>query len=164
MNTSAPATQPVGVAIKKPLRPAFFNTNNLPWLPWVMDGTHFKLLNIDQKTGGFTLLLKVDPDNDAPIHGHLGAVEAFVIDGEFGYDNDRGGVGSYVFEAAGSIHQPTSPGGSTMFAVIHGPLTGYADDGSVAAIIDGETMLTMAREGGAADHLSHIQIASASPS
>ena len=143
--------------VRKPNRPAFFDTNSLPWTPWVMDGTHFKLLNVDFKTGGFSMLLKVDPDNAAPAHGHLGAVEAFIIEGGFSYDEDGGGVGSYVYEAAGSIHQPSSPGGSVMFAVVHGPLVGYAEDGSIEGFVDGEAMLNLARENNAADHLAHVE-------
>lgn len=146
-------TQPL---VRKPARPAFFDTHTLPWTPWVMDGTHFKLLNVDFKTGGFSMLLKVDPDNDAPVHGHLGAVEAFVIEGGFGYEEDAGGPGSYVYESAGSIHQPTSPTGAVMFAIVHGPLVGYSEEGSVEGFVDAETMLAMARENKAADHLSHV--------
>ncbi len=140
----------------KPTMPAFFDPSTLPWAPWAIEGTHFKLLNVDQKTGGFTMLLKVDPDNKAPVHGHPGAVEVYVIEGEFGYDDDRGSAGAYGYEAAGSMHEPTSPGGTTMFAVAHGPIVGYEDDGSIAGIIDGQSMLALAREHGVADHLSHL--------
>ena len=139
-----------------PSRPAFFDATKLPWSDWVIDGTHFKLLNIDKKTGGFTMLLKVDAGNDSPVHGHIGAVEAYVYEGEFGYDEDRGGVGSYVYEEAGAIHMPDSPFGTTMFAVVHGPLVGYNDDGSVAAIVDGKFMYELAAQNGAAAHLGHL--------
>lgn len=139
-----------------PPRPTFFDPTNLPWTPWVMEGTHFKLLNIDTKTGGFTMLLKVDADCEAPVHAHLGAVEAYVLEGEFGYDEDRGGVGSYTYEQGGSRHQPTSPGGTMMFAVVHAPLMGYNEDGSIAAVVDGVMMMEMAKANGTADHLSHI--------
>ncbi len=105
------------------------------------------------------MLLKVDAGNDAPVHGHLGAVEAYVVDGEFGYGDDRGGAGSYVYEAAGSIHQPTSPNGSIMFAIVHGSIVGYNDEGGVDGIVDGESMLKLARQHNVADHLSHIEIA-----
>ncbi|RMF10121.1 MAG: hypothetical protein D6763_06365 [Alphaproteobacteria bacterium] len=143
----------VAVQVTKPDHPAFFDPTELPWSPWVLEGTWFKLLRVDRKTGGFSMLLKVEPGNEAPIHGHLGAVEAYVIDGEFGYDDDRGGAGSYVYEEAGSIHMPTSPDGVVMFAVAHGPLVGYNDDGSVAAIVDGKLMYQLARENDAADHI-----------
>lgn len=146
----------IALKVITPPRPTFFDPKNLPWTQWVMEGTYFKLLNIDTKTGGFTMLLKVDPDNDAPIHHHIGAVEAYVLEGEFGYEDDRGGVGTYTYEEAGSRHQPTSPGGTVMFAVVHAPLMGYNEDGSIAAVVDGVMMMGMAKENGAADHLSHI--------
>lgn len=137
----------------KPKKPVFFDTNSLEWLPWVIEGTWFKLLNVDMKTGGYTMLLKVDPDNDAPVHGHLGAVEGIILEGEFGYDDDRGAGMAYVWESAGAVHQPDSPGGFTMFAVLHSPLIGYNDDGSIAAAVDGKMMYMMAKQGGGADHL-----------
>jgi len=159
MSASLQKSEKTGGMVKKPLRPAFFDSNSLPWKPWVMAGTHFKLLNVDVKTGGFTMLLKVDPDNEAPVHGHLGAVEAYVLEGGFGYEDDRGGVGSYVYEAAGSVHRPTSPEGTIMFAIIHAPIVGYNDDGSIAAAVDAGAMLELAREHGVADHLAHITLA-----
>lgn len=159
MNRPLQSSSTLEQMITRPLRPAFFDTGTLPWAPWVMEGTHFKLLNVDLKTGGFSMLLKVDPDNEAPVHGHLGAVEAFVLEGEFGYEEDRGGPGSYVYEAAGSIHRPTSPQGTIMFAIVHGPILGYEDDGSPAAAVDAGFMLRLAREHGVADHLSHVEIA-----
>lgn len=137
----------------KPNHPVFFDPKTIPWLPWVMEGTHYKLLNVDKKSGGFTMLLKVDPSNSAPVHGHLGAVEAYVIEGEFGYDDDRGGVGTYIYEPAGAIHEPTAPEGVIMFAIAHGPLVGYNDDGTIAGVVDGRTMLEMATAGGAAGHI-----------
>ncbi len=143
---------------RNPTRPVFLDPTTLPWTPWVMDGTHFKLMNVDLKSGGFTLLLKVDAGNQAPVHRHLGAVEAYVLEGGFGYDGDKGEAGCYLYEAAGSIHQPTSPQGSVMFAVIYGPLVGYGVDGSIEGVVDAELMLNLARENNAADHLRHVVI------
>lgn len=138
------------------VRPAFFDPKNLPWTPWVIEGTHFKLLNIDKKTGGFTMMLRVDPGNDAPVHGHLGAVEGYVIDGEFGYEKDRGGVGSYFYEEAATRHQPDSPRGAVMFAIAYGPLVGYDEAGNVAGVVDARMMYEMAAAAGAAKHLDHL--------
>jgi len=149
----------VGHTTLKPLlqvRPAFFNAADLPWTPWVIEGTHFKLLNIDKKTGGYTILLKVDAGNDAPVHGHLGAVEGYVIEGEFGYDDDRGAAGSYFYEEALTRHQPDSPGGTVMFAIAYAPIVGYDEEGNVAGVVDARVMYEMAAAAGAADHLAHL--------
>ncbi|MBA4306861.1 MAG: hypothetical protein C0429_09010 [Sphingopyxis sp.] len=136
-----------------PARPVFTDTGKIPWTPWVIDGTFFKLLRVNDLTGGFSMLLKVDPDNESPVHGHLGAVEAFVIEGEFGYDDDRGAIGAYAYEPAGARHEPTSPGGTVMFAVVHGPLIGYDEAGNVAGVIDGAAMWELAKAGHAHMHL-----------
>ena len=132
----------------------FFDPGTLPWTDWVMPKTWFKLLNINELTGGFTMLLKVEAPYQAPIHRHIGAIEGYMIEGEFGYGaDDRGGSGSYVFEEGGAIHEPTTYQGFTMFAVAHGPVMGYNDDGSIGGIIDGEAMYAMAAANGAAGHI-----------
>lgn len=136
------------------VRPAFFDPSTLDWSPWVMDGTAFKLLNINPQTGGFTMLLKVDADNLAPIHGHLGTVEGLIYKGGFGYGPDRGRELHYVLEEGGISHTPdTDEDGMEMFAVVYAPLVGYDDKGGIAGIIDAKMMYGMAVENGMADHL-----------
>ncbi len=133
---------------------AFFDASKLPWADWVMPGTWFKLLNVNPITGGFTMLLKVEASNEAPVHGHLGAVEGIILEGGFSYDEDHGYTGNYVYEGAGIRHEPnTHAGGLVMFAVVHGPLCGYNGDGSVAGIVDARKMYDMAVAAGAADHI-----------
>jgi 2,4'-dihydroxyacetophenone dioxygenase len=136
------------------IRSAFFDPNTLPWADWVMPGTWFKLLGINPMTGGFSIILKVAPDNHAPVHGHLGAVEGIILEGGFSYGEDHGYAGNYVFEGAGIRHEPnTHPGGLVMFAVIHSPLCGYNADGTVAGIVDARLMYEMAAAAGAAGHI-----------
>lgn len=133
---------------------AFFDTDRLPWTDWVMPGTWFKLLNVNPMSGGFTILLKVSPHNVAPIHGHFGAVEGIILEGGFSYDDDHGRVGNYVYEGAGIRHVPDTGGaGLIMFAVVHGPLGGFNEDGSVAGVVDARLMYDMAKANNAADHV-----------
>lgn len=139
-------------------RRAFFDPSDLPWTEWAMPGTYFKLLNLNDIQGSFSMLLKVDPGLDTPIHKHTAGVEAFVLEGEFGYGTDRGGVGSYIFEAAGSIHAPDSPGGTLMFAVVYGPILGYNEDGSIAGVIDNDLMYELACANGAAEHITRTPL------
>ena len=47
----------------------------------------------------------------------------------------------------------THSDGMVMFAVAHGPLAGYHDDGHVAATADARVMYDMAGAVGAADHI-----------
>jgi len=136
--------------------PVFIDPDTIPWTPWVIEGTSFKLMHLKEDTGGFTMFLKVEAGNDAPIHGHIGSSEVYIMEGEFGYDDDRGAKGHYGYEPAGASHMPTSPGGTIMFAIIHGPLFGYNPDGSIGGIVDGQAMYAMAKENNAHKHL-HLE-------
>lgn len=135
-------------------KPAFYNPSQLPWAPWVMPGTFFKLMNVNPVTGGFSMFLQVEASNEAPVHGHLGAVEGVILTGGFGYGEDRGRAGDFVYENGGIRHEPTTDkDGMTMFAVVHAPLCGYNEDGSVAGIIDGRFMYELAVQHGVAGHI-----------
>lgn len=131
--------------------PKFEKLDNLPWKPWVMDGVEYKLLSINGRTGGFTCLLQVAPNTKAPVHHHLGAIELIVLEGDIYYDRSNiGYTGDYMYEPAGDIHQPKTDSGCILFCVFEGPIAGIADDGSVAGIVDGKSMLDLATSHGVA--------------
>ena len=151
---AAPAAGPQPVRDLKPDCWQFIDPATIPWSPWGMPGTWFKLLNINEGSGSYTFILKVDPGVTAPIHKHLGGAEGFILDGELGYGpDDRGSKGWYAREVGGAIHTPDSPDGLLLFAIAHGPIAGYAPDGSVAGIIDVDWMVDMAEAHGAAGHI-----------
>jgi 2,4'-dihydroxyacetophenone dioxygenase len=133
----------------------FLPTDALPWTPWAMPGTFFKLLNISEETGRFTFLLKVEP-GAAPVHKHLGLAEGYILEGEFGYGEDRGAAGCYTRELAGATHIPDTRSGMTMLAISHGPIAGYNQDGSIAGLIDVDWMYDMAAANGAAGHIKRM--------
>lgn len=54
----------------------------LPWAPFPdAPGVRFKLLDTDPKVGGFSVLLRVEPDADLVLYRHHGGSEWFVVDG-----------------------------------------------------------------------------------
>jgi 2,4'-dihydroxyacetophenone dioxygenase len=137
-----------------PARRAFLDTTAIPWSDWIMEGTEFKLLNVNLETGGWSMLLRVRANQKADLHHHVGAIEGIILEGEFGYgEHDRGSVGAYVYEPAEAVHEPTTTAGFTMFAHFHGPVAGYHPDGSLAALADQDAMLELARANGALAHL-----------
>jgi len=141
------------VSAVKPEHPVFIDPATIPWTPWVIEGTFFKLMHVQEESGGFTMFLKVEAGNEAPVHNHVGAIEVYVMEGAFSYEDDRGEAGYYGYEAAGAVHMPESPGGTIMFAVAHGPLSGFNPDGSVAGIVDGRALYEMAKANNAHKHL-----------
>lgn len=134
--------------------PRFQKLDPIPWKPWVMDGVSYKLLSVNNRSGGFTCLLKVHADVQAPIHHHLGAIEVLVMEGDICYEeSDIGRPGDYMFEPAGDIHQPRTFRGCVLFCVFDGPIAGLAGDGSIAGIVDYKVMLEMAERDGVAGHV-----------
>jgi 2,4'-dihydroxyacetophenone dioxygenase len=111
----------------------------LPWIPWAMEGAQFKLLSADPDSGRFSLLIRLEKECAAPMHRHIGAVEGLILDGGFHYADEphkKFSKGTYLLERDGAIHQPVSPDGAVMFAVFHGPVEGLAPDGSITGRVD----------------------------
>ncbi len=131
--------------------PIFQHVEELPWNPWVMPGVSYKLLSVNNRTGGFTCLLKVEPGTVAPIHQHLGAIELLVLSGDIYYDPAaKGAAGDYMYEPAGDVHAPASDAGCVLFCVFEGPIAGLDDHGNVALIVTNKLMAAMAGEHGVA--------------
>ena len=142
------------VSMRYPDGSLIVRTKEVPWTPWGMPGTHFKLLHCDDNSGLLVILLKVDPDNLSGVHKHFGAAHAYILDGGFGYEHGEVFEGDYLLEAGGISHQPfTGPRGVTMLGFIFGPLGGLAEDGSLAGVLDIDWHFQAAKANGAADHI-----------
>ena len=128
----------------------------IPWSPFPLKGTFFKLFHLDDDQGKATFLLKIPAGSVAEIHKHLAAVEAYVVQGGFSYPGE-GSVraGDYVYEPGGTIHEPASEGGDDLilFVVAQGPVQGVNPDGTLGGLIDNDLMYEFATNGGAAGHV-----------
>lgn len=145
------------VKARKPSKKVFLDTTQLPWTPGPLEGTWFKLLNLDKQTGGSTMIFRVEPgERRAALHKHIGSVEGYMLEGEFGYVEDRGGKDAYFYESDAVIHEPTTASGFTAFLFTRGTLVGYAPDGSPAALIDGCVYYQLAKLNNAVDHLQEF--------
>jgi hypothetical protein len=117
-----------------------------------MPDVQCRLLPVDNRTG-FTCLLKVPPNDMAPVHRHVGALETYMLSGDMCCDTDDVGVeASHLFEPAEDIHQPQSKGGTVLSCIFHGPIAGLNDDASVAGMCDNWSMPAWARDHGVAHH------------
>ena len=126
-------------------------TNEQRWIPWAMEKTYFKLLSFDERTGRFSIMIKVDKGVEAFVHRHVGAVEVFMLEGEFHYPEDpsfKFTEGSYLLERDGAVHQPISTDGAIMVGIFHGPLEGLDAKGNVAGRVDWKWHVDAWRESG----------------
>ena len=144
----------------KGARKEFIDPEQIPWTDWLMPGTRFKLLYCNLVTGSFTVILQVDAGSVAPPHWHIGNVQAYIIDGGFYYEeDDMGETGMYTCEVAGAVHSPTSPQGTTMFAMVDGPIAGYAPEGELGAIADARLHYYIAAANDAVGHTQLVDYA-----
>lgn len=130
--------------------------DNIPWTPFPMPGTAYKLLNVNETTGASTILLYVSEGAQAPLHRHLGGAEAYNIFGRWAYegeDNDVIGPNCYIYEPAGITHLPKQEGEALMFGIFHGPVVGYDENGNVAGVIDADVLYDLAAANDAVGHL-----------
>ena len=149
-SAAAPVTGPTNSLASRVV-----NCDDVPWTPFPMPGTSFKLLNINETTGATTILLYVSEGAEAPLHCHLGAAEAYNIFGTWAYEGEAKAIGPncYVYEPAGIVHLPKQESESLMFGVFHGPIIGYNETGSVAGVITADLLWDLAKANNAAGHL-----------
>lgn len=126
----------------------------LPWTPWAMPGTSFKLLHINRSIQLTVVLLKVEPNTAAAVHRHFGDAHAYILSGGFGYEHGEVFEGDYMVEAGGITHTPhTGPDGVLMLGTMFGGLGGLNEDGSLAGVLDCDWHYQTALANGAADHI-----------
>ncbi|MBL4803120.1 MAG: cupin domain-containing protein [Emcibacter sp.] len=131
-------------------------TEQVPWTEWALPGTRFKLLDYNRNISYVVFLLKIDADATPTIHKHIGAANAYILQGGFYYD--KGGVreGDYFVEAGGVSHTPvTDEDGCLLLGFGNGAIAGFNEDGSVAGIIDVDWMIDAAKANNAFAHLEN---------
>lgn len=137
-------------------KPAYMKADQLPWTPWVTDGVFFKLISVDMSTGGFSLFLKVEPGTHIPTHGHVGSLEGIVLAGSFAFEGEVSEKGDFFFDYGGSIHQPISDEGCTLFVSASGPLVAYNAETDTTAVVDAKMIYDIAKSAGVAKHIEPV--------
>ena len=129
-------------------------SREIPWTPWGMPGTQFKLLHCDDASSLLVILLKVEPGTVAGVHKHFGAAHAYILEGSFGYEHGEVFAGDYMVEAGGITHQPfTGPNGLILLGFMFGPIGGFDEAGNLAGVLDIEWHYQAALANGAAGHI-----------
>lgn len=130
-------------------------TEELPWTPWALPGTYFKLLSINRSTGMYSVAMKIDPNTHTDVHYHYGDAHIYVTGGGYSYEHDNVHVGDYNIECGSVAHEPIiSDEGLENFTVFYGGITGGSADGMPSGeFIDVEWMYRSAKANNAVDHL-----------
>lgn len=131
-------------------------TKYIPWTPWALPGTEFKLLDYDKNHSYSCILLRISADAPATIHKHIGAANAFILEGGFGYEHGAVYEGDFMCEAGGVTHMPhVFEGGCTLLGFNHGAVAGFSPEGELSGIIDVDWLIEQVKANNAFDHLAH---------
>jgi 2,4'-dihydroxyacetophenone dioxygenase len=129
-------------------------TASIPWTPWALPGSYFKLLHINRASGMMVAIIRNDPSEKTPPHHHYGDALVYVLEGDFGYERGDVYAGDFLVEPGGVTHEPhIGPKGLTTLAVFFAGLGGVDGDNRVAGFVGVDAMYQMAVDNGAAGHL-----------
>jgi quercetin dioxygenase-like cupin family protein len=95
------------VAAKLTMYQHVISTDALPWLPLEFPGILMRVVHKDPRTGGMTVMTRLEPGASIPAHFHTQADETvFVLSGDFIEAGATHDVGTYFVAAAGIQHGP----------------------------------------------------------
>ena len=80
------------------------NTHEMEWLD-VGGGSYFKVLRLCEKTGQWTLYVRMEPGASFQPHRHEGWGQFFIMKGELIYDVGSAPAGTYGFEPIFAVHR-----------------------------------------------------------
>ena len=83
------------------------DTEKLPWAALDFSGVSMRVIHEDKKSGGMTVMTRLEPGASIPAHLHTRADETvFVISGDFIEEAVEYGPGSFFAAPAGAPHGP----------------------------------------------------------
>lgn len=99
-------------------------TAAIEWTPLDFPGVFMKTLRQDSRTGGMTVMTRMQPGATIPAHRHTRADETvYVLEGDFVEDGVAYGPGSFFAGSAGTVHGPhRTAGGCVLLTTFSGPL------------------------------------------
>ncbi len=82
-------------------------TDSLPWSSLDFPGVSMRVVHQDARTGGMTVMTRLEPGASIPAHLHTHADETvYVLSGDFVEAGTSYGTGSYFVASAGTQHGP----------------------------------------------------------
>jgi len=106
----------------------FIDSGAGDWRETPYEGVEWKKLHFDKESGRSAVLVKFRPGSAYGIHKHPAGEEYYVLDGSLEDGGRTRGPGSYVYHPPGSIHQPRSAAGCTVFITLPAPVEPLTDD------------------------------------
>jgi anti-sigma factor ChrR (cupin superfamily) len=99
----------------------YLDVVNMPWQPSKFPGIETKLLYADPAGGMSTLLFRLAPGAEVPLHEHTGIEMTYVLEGSLEDDEGAATAGNFVWRPAGNTHVAHAPNGAVILGVFMSP-------------------------------------------
>ena len=108
--------------VDEPSPPSVFvDVLNMPWEATKFPGIQMKKLFSDGQ-GFDTLLLKMEPGAEVPLHEHTAVEQTYVLEGTFEDEEGVTTTGNFVWRPAGNTHVAwAGPQGATVIGIFRAP-------------------------------------------
>lgn len=93
----------------------------MPWTPSSFPGIEQKVLFNDPASGMSTVLVKMAPGAQVPLHSHMGIEQAYVIEGSVVDHDGEVTAGNYAWRDVGNTHVNKSPNGAIVLGFFTKP-------------------------------------------
>ncbi|MBI4482288.1 MAG: cupin domain-containing protein [Acidobacteria bacterium] len=100
--------------------PFSLDARQMEWQPSKHANVVFKTLRFDRASGSGTVLLRMAPGAEYPVHRHAGSEEVYVLEGEMTIEGTRYGPGMYLYSPPSSVHGARTEQGCTFLAFFTG--------------------------------------------
>jgi quercetin dioxygenase-like cupin family protein len=113
-------------------------TSEMEWRP-IGEKAYYKLLHLDEVSGRWQGLFRLDKGAIMNPHFHKGAIEGYVITGKMTFRGRLIQTGDYLYEPLGAVHEAaTALEDTIMTSQFHGPVEFLDDEGETVAVWDWE--------------------------
>ncbi len=142
-------------SVRFPDKSVIVRCAHIPWTPWALKGSWFKLLYVNRAIGMTVALIRIEKGTQTEKHFHFGEAHAYVLKGAFGYEHGLAYEGDLLVEGGGIAHEPRIGEESDLitFTIFFGGLGGVNPDGTVNGCMSCDAMYEMAKANGAVDHI-----------
>lgn len=99
----------------------YIDVPGMPWTPAPFPGVQVKALYDDPKSGMSTLLVKMEPGANIPLHEHMGVEQTYVLEGSLEDHEGKAMAGSFCWRDPGNTHVAHAPNGAVVLAFFTKP-------------------------------------------
>ena len=93
----------------------------MAWSPSPFPGIEQKLLYNDPASGMSTVLVKMAPGSQVPLHTHMGIEQAYVLEGSVVDHDGEVTAGNYAWRDSGNTHVNHAPNGALVLGFFTKP-------------------------------------------